>query len=345
MDYHKKYLIYKFKYLYARNLLFQFGGNEDVSLLDLPIELFDKIVQELDIDSITSLIRAYKGDKDQFLVRLEYIFKEEVFSYDELVKVLSKSDPEYVITFKDGGVFTYEDYKNLLKKHIRTVVDVHSMDYINELTSLQTLKFYHDFNQPIDALSNLTSLQTLKFGNRFNQSIDALSNLTSLQTLTLGINFNQPIDALSNLTSLQTLEFHKFSTFDQSIDALRNLKSIRTLKFGWKFNKPIDALSDLTSLQTLIFEGIFNQRIDVLSNLTSLQTLKFGFGFNQRIDALSNLTSLQKLTLGINFNQPINVLRELTSLRELHITSLHTYRALRGVDIPKGLKVEFTPSD
>jgi len=269
MNYFKKYLKYKNKYLELKG---GSSGSRDKTYVtpvgiesiqsiqipnEYPIEYFENI---FDLANYTaSNKKLFASRRDNTIYRISQI---EIYDDITLNGIISSfSDNKFFtmnlvihefVTLNNNELLLL--LNKIIKKELKSLTIYNSITendfrHIVELTSLQTLTLGNNFNQSIEPLARLTQLQTLNFGNNFNQSIEPLASLNQLQTLTFGDNFNQPIEPLASLNQLQTLTFG--DNFNQPIEPLAGLTQLQTLTFGNNFNQPIELLQGLTKLREL----------------------------------------------------------------------------------------------
>lgn len=100
--------------------------------------------------------------------------------------------------------------------------------------SIQSIKFYGDFNFKIKDLKFPKFLKKLDFGIFFNQSLDNIIFPETLEKINLGHGFNKSLDNVVFPESLKKIEFN--SGFSQSIENINWPKNIEELIFGWQVN-------------------------------------------------------------------------------------------------------------
>jgi hypothetical protein len=221
--------------------------------------------------------------------------------------------------------------KNCLESNILNMVDVMSLDIINNFenmapNTLQSLTFNFNYDQIISKNVLPNSLRTLTFGNYYNQiigeqvlphwlqtltfgnsykqiiGVKVLPNL--LHTLTLGHSYNQKINKTVLPSSLQTLTFGH--SYNREIDKNVLPSSLQTLSFGHSYNRIINKKILPKLLQKLTFGHCYNRLINKNILPIYLRELTFGYSYNRMIDENVLPNSLQTLIFGYLYNQIIN---------------------------------------
>ena len=245
--------------------------------------------------------------------------------------------------------YTFDIDNNLIK--IQFNINEYLGDSLNNLTNLQELTFFRNFNNKNkslgESLKGLISLKKLNFPEEFNNNNEplreSLNNLNNLEELIIKSNLTHPFgNSLDRLSSLKILELpYKMSRvpLNESLNkliTLQKLDLIYNLPLGTSLNglinlkqlnltndKPLEeSLNELTNLEQL--ELNYNLPINTsFNNLINLKILKFGYYFNMPLEnSLNRLINLEELELSTDFNKPLgNSLNGLIKLKILKLSA------------------------
>ncbi|EGG19226.1 hypothetical protein DFA_02011 [Cavenderia fasciculata] len=207
-------------------------------------------------------------------------------------------------------------------------------------SSLQSLMFGDDYDQPLSVGVLPSSLQSLMFGYYYNQALSVGVLPSSLQSLVFGDEYNQLLSVGVLPSSLQSLEFGDEYNQPLSVGVLPS--TLQSLKFGGGYNQPLSVGVLPTSLQSLEFGYYYNQPLSVGVLPSSLQSLEFGDRYNQALSVGVLPSSLQSLVFGRFYNQPLSVGVLPTSLQSLEFGD--TYNQSRDSIPSLRLLVDFNQS-
>ena len=289
----------------------------------------------------------------------DYLYKKyKDFNYEilrihvNIFRILPEKFSDKVKKYSEISKFgyTFDIENNLIK--IQFNINEYLGDSLNNLTNLQELTFFRNFNNKNkslgESLKGLISLKKLNFPEEFNNSDEplreSLNNLNNLEELIIKSNLKHPFgNSLDRLSSLKILELpHHMSRvpLNESLNrliTLQKLDLIYNLPLGTSLNglinlkqlnlthdKPFEeSLNELTNLEQLNLN--YNLPINTsFNNLINLKILKFGDQFNMPLEnSLNRLINLEKLELGHNFNKPLgNSLNGLIKLKILKFDNI-----------------------
>ncbi len=159
----------------------------------------------------------------------------------------------------------------------------------------------------LEGIQAITNLQTLRLEQNKLSDISPLSRLKNLETLTLRGNEVSDLNPLAALSRLQVLDLRDNCAVD--ISPLAELTALVDLNLRGNGIEDISSLAGLTNLQELNIRDNVISDISVLANLSRLQDLNLRNNLVKDVGALAELTSLTtRLYLEGN---PINNFRPL----------------------------------
>lgn len=191
------------------------------------------------------------------------------------------------------------------------------IDWMSDLTALESLDMTDNQVNDISVLSDLTSLRTLKLAQNQVRDLSPISQASNLDTLYIGGNPLRDLSPLANLTQLRVLRISPRShTKDPETGVV-------TAVAGQQ-NEIVDlsALHDLVNLTRLSLYIPQVRDISVLGNLSSLNTLSF-LGLSQvDLGAVTRLTNLTTLSIAGDETIDISPVLDLVGLRTLSLTGM-----------------------
>ena len=288
----------------------------------------------------------------------DYLYKKyKDFNYEilrihvNIFKILPDNFSDKVKKYSEISKFGYifDIHYNLIK--IKFNINEYLGDSLNNLTNLQELTFFRNFNNKNkslgESLKGLISLKKLNFPEEFNNNNEplreSLNNLNNLEELIIKSNLTHPFgnsldrlsslkilelpdkmsqvplnESLNKLITLQKLDLTYYLPLGTSLNGLINLKQLDLTN-----DKPLEeSLNELTNLEQLKLN--YNLPINTsFNNLINLKILKFGYYFNMPLEnSLNRLINLEELELSTKFNKPLgNSLNGLIKLKILKLNA------------------------
>jgi internalin A len=319
-----------------------------MNILDLPDDILQLIVDEIDSMKTINIIIKVFGDKN-------ILYNISCKCYNkrnrELTYYLNNCKIQYLYYsgLQDWNLtrsqISYNDFNQLKnQKYLHTLhIECSSINndlrLLTQLRNLSLLKVCnsHDFS----FLESLTKLQKLNITNVFfkdheNDYIkNYLYNLTNLTKLTIsGNNTSNNLHNLPYLPKLKTLNI-SHTTVDKNISCIElqtnitslNISSIISYKPPTYLTKPnFECLTKLINLRKLTcINNYISENIKYISQLTNLQKLDICYNslsFETEEENMINLAQLTNLqTLYIDDNSLTNI-HSLSTLTNLSILSL-----------------------
>jgi hypothetical protein len=295
MDYQKKYLKYKQKYLELK------GGFNNImpNLNTIPQE---HIMSFLDMEDLISFLSINRQNlsKKRDVNTLFKIEKDEIniFGVRQLDTLAAFRDKKFIINQLNVFYFdcTDEQLEQLLNKIYDLQILILSVCYqitgsgfrgLSRLNSLHTIHLYDCAKiTNFSHLRGLINLQTLKLNecNITDDELEHLTGLINLQNLDLILCpqiTDRGLEYLSGLRNLQSLNLGMCNQItDAGLEYLSGLRNLQNLNLGMCnqiTDRGLEYLSGLRNLQSLyLFDcpQITDRGLEHLSGLTSLEILQ-----------------------------------------------------------------------
>lgn len=214
----------------------------------------------------------------------------------------------YVTLFR---AMKLNDCHRYLPVKITAMMNVKGED-LHAYTSLETIWFDAEYDQPLLPGKIPLSVKRITFGAYFHQPIGPDVLPQGLTYLDLGEEYNQVIEPHVLPNTLTTL---KFSTvFNQPMSPGTLPSSLRIIGFSRFFNQllPPGVLSD--SLTEVYFGHDFNQPLEVGSLPSSTKVVSFGTAFKQNLEEYVLPSSVRKLVISYDFKGSVHLPPELPIL-------------------------------
>lgn len=293
------------------------GSNGLVSPLTEGDYLIVGVVEEITFSSAE--LETYVRDQ-LYIPRTSAVTTEDLWQFTELVV------PEDVTDFSD---LRYFKELRSLTIHGSSVEDYSFLEGTAALTYLD-LTDCSLSTDSLEYIGNLTELQTLLLSGCGLTNIRALSPLESLEILDLSCNSISDITALSSLKSLTELNLA-----DNAVTVLTALEGMRSLvSLDVSYNRVTD-LSPLVSsynLTTLIINNNGLTNLSVVSEMKQLEQLSASHNSLTDVSELAVCEKLTHLELAYNALTSVDVITSMPNLTYLDI-SHNQITALPTLDV------------
>jgi len=212
---------------------------------------------------------------------------------------------------------TKSDYQRIKVLDL-VAYNISDIDFLRNLTNLQTLRLNRTKVTNIKPIEKLTKLQELDLSGVHLDSIKPLEKLVKLQKLCLGGTKIRSIVSLKKLTNLQEL----------SLSGLSRVKCIKSLKKLVKLEKlyltetdidEIASLKDLTKLKGLWLDQTHITNFQPLKKLSNLESLWLEKTKINNLKPLEKLVGLTELWLRETPVKDIEPLKKLINLKEVYL--------------------------
>jgi hypothetical protein len=224
-------------------------------------------------------------------------------SITELTPILKLNDLNY-LNCAFNNIIDLDVISNLLNLEFLSISgnkEIKNFDNLSKLTKLKVLDIaytnnyiYNNKKKSLDFLGNLTNLQSLDIRNTYLINFDFIKQLTNLKKIKFGCNdYSYTLKDIEHLANLEELEFDGNSI--SKLDTIQNFKHLKKLSFRHTKINTLEPLLENKSIEKLYIG--YEQSINSLKGLENMIQLKELSFYDTNITSLKPILYLPNLEL------------------------------------------------